>query len=238
MKQLSFFILLIAFNLSFAQIFEGEEISANNIKAWNVKNTNDYEGVYAFGSSEGETQVTLTIHKNIICLQIENNGKEIFKSGQFAGWERNIQNYTNVKIIGNKFYSDQSNGAFVSYQQNGKKTKCLKLDTPPVDMYDGKFELGSKASIPMNDFFAGKYIQTKHKVLSTVELQKLSKQELKIMRNEIFARYGYTFKKGGAMEKYFSKQSWYSPRVTSVDSYLTAIEKKNIENILKVEKGI
>lgn len=52
---------------------------------------------------------------------------------------------------------------------------------------------------------------------------------------EIFARHGYIFKKGGEMENYFKKQSWYTPRFSNVDKYLSDIEKKNISTIKTVE---
>ena len=56
------------------------------------------------------------------------------------------------------------------------------------------------------------------------------------MRNEIFARYGYKFVTGGAMDKHFSKQDWYKPIYASVDAFLTEIEKLNIKVIQEVEK--
>lgn len=42
-------------------------------------------------------------------------------------------------------------------------------------------------------------------------LRTLTKSELKFLRNEIFARYGYIFKSKDLME-YFAKLSWYEPK--------------------------
>jgi len=57
---------------------------------------------------------------------------------------------------------------------------------------------------------------------------------LDIMRNEIFASYGYKFKSEKWIN-YFSKKSWYQPTFDNVDDQLTAIDKHNIEIILEVK---
>ncbi len=71
--------------------------------------------------------------------------------------------------------------------------------------------------------------------LNDLELSIKSKQELKIMRNEIYARYGYAFIDGGEMDKYFRHQDWYKPYYTNVDSFLTQIEIYNIVKIKEFE---
>jgi hypothetical protein len=54
------------------------------------------------------------------------------------------------------------------------------------------------------------------------------------MRNEIFARHGYIFKTND-MKLYFESQAWYSPKYEDVTSFLTEIEKGNIELIKRYE---
>ena len=63
----------------------------------------------------------------------------------------------------------------------------------------------------------------------------MTSKELKIMRNEIFARYGYKFKKDGTMGIYFEKQKWYSISNLNIKHCLTSIEKENIDNIRRIE---
>jgi hypothetical protein len=58
---------------------------------------------------------------------------------------------------------------------------------------------------------------------------------LRIMRNEIFARYGYIFKSAD-LANYFKSQPWYKPQFANVDAKLTPLEKKNIALIVKMEK--
>jgi hypothetical protein len=57
--------------------------------------------------------------------------------------------------------------------------------------------------------------------------------DLRIMRNEIFARYGYIFETD--VKEYFNKQWWYIPKSRNVDSQLTEIEKQNIDFIKRHE---
>lgn len=55
----------------------------------------------------------------------------------------------------------------------------------------------------------------------------MSKADIRIMRNYIFARHGYKFK-DQALAQYFSRYSWYKPSRTDVTSLLNDVEKKNI----------
>mgnify|MGYP000285683031 CR=1 FL=1 len=59
----------------------------------------------------------------------------------------------------------------------------------------------------------------------------LSIQDLDVMRNEIFAEYGYRFKTP-QWQEYFEQFDWYKPRFDNVDDQLTELDKKNIETIL------
>ena len=56
------------------------------------------------------------------------------------------------------------------------------------------------------------------------------------MRNEIFARYHYKFRPGGAMDTYFKQQDWYSGQHDNVNDFLTELEKANIKLIRQIEK--
>jgi len=60
-------------------------------------------------------------------------------------------------------------------------------------------------------------------------------EDLDIMRNEIFAEYGYIFK-SKKWKNYFSNKPWYKPKFENVDDFLTEIDKANIDLILKVKE--
>lgn len=63
-----------------------------------------------------------------------------------------------------------------------------------------------------------------------------SQSELRIMRNEIFARYGYIFQSED-LKNYFNSKKWYKPALNNVNELLTEIDKKNIELIANFEKN-
>jgi hypothetical protein len=81
----------------------------------------------------------------------------------------------------------------------------------------------------------GKYEFASKRLLTQQDLDGYSQLELKIMRNEIFARYGYIFKTSD-MKSHFGAQSWYRPSSADVMKMLTQVEKKNIELIKQYEK--
>ena len=62
-----------------------------------------------------------------------------------------------------------------------------------------------------------------------------SKAELRLTRNEIFARYGYIFESSD-LKAHFSEKPWYKPSKTTVEKELTAIDKANIERIREFEQ--
>ena len=74
------------------------------------------------------------------------------------------------------------------------------------------------------------------KLLSKDYLRGKSPSELRIMRNEIFARYGYIFKSED-LRDYFTSKKWYKPTSDNVNGLLTEIDKKNIELIAEFEKN-
>lgn len=61
--------------------------------------------------------------------------------------------------------------------------------------------------------------------------------DLDVMRNEIFASYGYRFK-SERWQTYFGKQKWYRPRFDNVDDQLTEIDRHNISLILEQKKDM
>jgi len=61
--------------------------------------------------------------------------------------------------------------------------------------------------------------------------------DLKMMRNEIYARYGYIFKPGSEMDTYFKMQGWYKCQHRDVNACLTDLGKRNIKLIQMIENN-
>ena len=71
----------------------------------------------------------------------------------------------------------------------------------------------------------------------TLDNEKYSKETLRILRNTIYAQYGYLFNNKD-LRDYFSQFDWYipDPNLTMEQIKLTEMEKKFIEEIIKREK--
>ena len=80
---------------------------------------------------------------------------------------------------------------------------------------------------PKNISLDGRFPEGSTRLLANADIAGKSQWDLKIMRNEIFARKGYIFK-NPQLYNYFSSQSWYSPRFSDVSKYLNPIEKRNV----------
>ena len=83
----------------------------------------------------------------------------------------------------------------------------------------------------------GRYPFTSQKVMTWRDLSVFSLDELDIMRNEIFARHGHTFKTARYRD-HFSAQQWYKATVTDATDQLTEIEQLNIAQIVMVQNFI
>lgn len=73
------------------------------------------------------------------------------------------------------------------------------------------------------------------RIINPYEAERLSGNDLMLLRNIIFAKHGYAFKKR-PLRIYFESQPWYIPVSTNVKNELTYIEKENIKTILRYEK--
>jgi len=76
------------------------------------------------------------------------------------------------------------------------------------------------------------------KRLVTEDLLKgLSLHELRLLRNEIYARRGRQFRTEW-LSQYFYSQPWYDPREDNAEPELSDTEKKNIETIVAYERKV
>jgi serine/threonine-protein kinase len=83
-------------------------------------------------------------------------------------------------------------------------------------------------------YVPGRFPEASTRLLTASDLSRRTPWELRIMRNEIFARHGYIFKTPD-MRSYFAQQPWYSPRHHDVSSRLSAIETRNLKMIKSSE---
>ena len=96
-----------------------------------------------------------------------------------------------------------------------------------------------KFNLPARKFVfnpnVGQYPQASTRRLTEKDVENLRNEELRLMRNEIYARHGYSFKLVD-MREHFDKLDWYMPVSADVANQLTKVEKENAELIKRYEK--
>lgn len=120
------------------------------------------------------------------------------------------------------------------------KEKELQLKEKELDMQKRSEGSSNANENPDGNTSAGNYSiypQASERLLGREDVENLSGWELKIIRNEIFARHGYIFKTE-EMRNYFKYEKWYVPMYDNVDRMLTDVEKKNIELIKRYESRL
>ena len=76
-----------------------------------------------------------------------------------------------------------------------------------------------------------------NRVITEQMLQGLSLHELRLLRNEIYARHGRMFR-AEWLQQYFFFQPWYNPDENFKDESLSGNDKLNVETIVKYENKI
>lgn len=146
------------------------------------------------------------------------------------------------------------------YEDNGDGTLKFTLEEPGDDKYDGKFEFElspvqwvvSGTWVPFvkegnssKEYFlnkriykydntVGKYPEASQRELTDDDLNNLLEEDLTEMRNEIYARHGYSFKNKD-WRYHFEALDWYMPMGVDIREKLTDIEVVNIELIYEYE---
>lgn len=109
---------------------------------------------------------------------------------------------------------------FIFFNNDKQKVSTPIADTPVT---------------PVATEVPGDYPIASTRELKDEDVLNLTGEEMKTMRNEIYARHGYIFQ-NKQMAAHFTKMPWYKPAHEDVRGMLTSLEKKNIELIKKMER--
>lgn len=136
---------------------------------------------------------------------------------------------------------------FVLTKQNFKYNPNLMLpdDTEYVDWYSEKLDSVKEVIDDEEETYYEETYRTASDIitklnasttlLSENDLKNLKKLELEIIRNTIFARHGYSFKKK-SFRQFFDPVDWYIPVTDDMSGKLTLIEQKNIVLLNRFQK--
>jgi serine/threonine protein kinase len=90
----------------------------------------------------------------------------------------------------------------------------------------------------INSSVPGLYPEGSIRTLDMSDLTNKNCWELKILRNEIYARHGYIFRLRKDLVEYFNKQSWYNGTKMNVEQDFSQIEKNNVLFIKNYENQL
>ena len=117
--------------------------------------------------------------------------------------------------------------AYVDWSKSKSQRNIIKNDDGTSDTSENNnFRSASKRIFKIN---------ASTTALKESELKNLRKLDLEIIRNTIFARHGYAFKKE-TFRNFFDPVEWYVPVADDVNAVLTNVEKTNIILLQRFEK--
>lgn len=181
----------------------------------------------------GDNKITLLITR-IAGDSIEGRSVVGGNDRPYAGIIRKTDNkYT---IEASEPGDDKYDGVFnftIDPARPDEVTGNWKPNTPGAHLGAKDFSLKRRSFSYLVD--VGQYPQASRRLLTEDDVNNLMKDELELMRNEIFARHGYCFKKKYLREQ-FEDKDWYIPNTVDVRNDLTDIERKNIVLIKRYEK--
>lgn len=197
-------------------------------------------GIYHFGESEGEWDMVFLESEGKIMVQVWYGdwGKDEKTHQDY--WKQLCKTYNQCSLEGSTLTLGKLKGRFANYTEDGKVSRALLLFCDPIagiSLGKDTADVGFYNSFPKGRHYN---FQERNQLSLTVQpddfFKNMTKQELKILRNTVYANYGYQFQKGSEMEQYFSKKSWYHAYCKDVSACLTDIEQRNIQTIIRLEK--
>ncbi|MGI4874757.1 MAG: YARHG domain-containing protein [Janthinobacterium lividum] len=212
-----------------------EPIADKDLRAWHEPSVAGYAGAYHFGMSEAESELVLVVSGGVMTAQIRSGGW----AQHPERWQWHYQTLTNVRVVGNLFYSTETTGRFVSFAGDSVTEYGLLVNKPwSLTARGSHKEVGMREVVDLKDYYDGQYAQASCSLLTPASLVAYSSTQLALMHNEVLARYGYRFAKGQPMQTYFAKQKWYKPEYSDVAKWLTPLERLNLTTIRKVEQQL
>jgi hypothetical protein len=193
------------------------------------------EGAYTYAADKKGVYISYETNSNgfATCVFGGDNSKLVLK-GTVLG-----NNYTKPEDVDNDgIYEILSNSTSYVYSSSRDTSKWYKMNE------DGNLTevtVGGTAKFSTNTSSAssGDYIlkDSDKAYLMEDDLRGLSKDQLALARNEIFARHGYVFKEE-KYKNYFTAKGWYvsNPNYDGNDSALNEYEKANYQTIQDWEK--
>lgn len=250
MHKISYLILLINTCNSAAQIFPNalkswpDNVEYNKLDFGQKKNDrSEITGVYTFGDSESEVEVIIQLNNESIDIQFS-YFKYLMDSMENYLPTKTYETYNDVHIQEDGiFRCSVYEGVFARYSGAEfiyehalilNRIPGMKMD---INLKDSG-QVGFKTS-NLDDYYSiYDYPQLFLENLDSIQLRnELSEKEIWILKNSLYAKYGYVFN-NKYLADYFSSKSWYSPTYNLPPRIaFTRIEENNLKLLVAMEKN-
>jgi hypothetical protein len=209
-------------NISIDKI-EGNQVIGHSVVAGNdrpfIGTVTKTGGIYKFEVSEpGDNK-----YDGTFTFQI----KDTLLTGTWKSFKKIDIQHRKYELTKKVFRYDANVMMGNRYIDWEKPTKKIKEDIEGEAYYNDAFSTATDRIYEIN---------ASSKLLTTAEVANLKKGDLIVIRNAIYARHGFSFKKR-PLRVFFDAQDWYVPVYADIKSDFTDIEKKNIELLLRYEKN-
>lgn len=115
-------------------------------------------------------------------------------------------------------------------------SQCLCFSQQEMDDYSSRSEIQADIWAADSLISSGNTEVLNYR-MNDFQVAHLNGHELMLLRNALFARYGYRFE-NGIVQSHFQQFSWYDPRHSDVGSMLNAIDEWNLRLILHYEEHL
>ncbi len=195
----------------------------------NVAHKDAQEMLGTYVGAFGERKITICLDR-IIGNTVTGYSIVAGNERAFSGsWSKLDNDYS---VIAKEPGDDKADGVFRFTYVKSTHTLLGEWEANDKTIGTRKFSLPARKF--KYDRQAGKYPEASTKTLKEADVENMKPANLRIMRNEIYARHGYSFKMA-EMRDYFDKLDWYMPMAVDITTQLTKVEKENAALIKRYE---
>ena len=192
--------------------FVGEyQLEKNGRYSFEVKEPGDHgqDGAFSFSVFENALDGTWMAYKDVEIRKRKYN------------LEKRVYNYNPEIML-------DSRSRFIDWNKS-------RESEPDTMEYDGELEIwvNEEYASATNAIYE---INASTTDLTEGDVENLKKSDLRIIRNTIYARHGYSFK-NRPLRVFFDSQSWYIPVYSDITKELSQTELDNIQLLLRYEKN-
>lgn len=221
-----------------------EDVSAAVKLADGAVDWTAFEGVWEAGGAVFE----LLVEDGELNVTMQQNGKAYWDAAELyagtdtvdvnlGGTEVRIKprgsKVLRIVIAGERYEAERYSGALLEGKSNAEH------DHPAVSAGDYLYYTAATGTRSANDNIPEgddlHFWPLDQFAISTADLDRLTQDEIDIIRNEAFARHGYVFTTD-AWQDFFSRFIWYHPNPSFTEAQFSKLEKQNIDTIVSYEK--